>query len=154
MADRKPKAFALDNNTDTTAVSGKSPHVKAEPQVGDRFDDGTIFSGISPDTGKPMYARPVDESLAMQWKEAVRYAARFEGHGKPVGTFRVPTDGELSVLFQNRTKIGGFNETGSVPKGWYWASTLGVDPRDQRFSDGRRGCSYENVYSSVRLICS
>ncbi len=132
------------------------PQVKAEPQVGDRMEDGTVFGGISPDTNKPMYVRPADESLTMKWKQAMDYAARFEGHGKPVGTFRVPTEGELNVLFQNRAKIGGFNETGSNPAGWYWSSTQddSLNARDQRFSDGDRYWVYKNYHSSVRLVRS
>lgn len=132
------------------------PQVKAEPQVGDRMEDGTVFGGISPDTNKPMYVRPADEPLTMKWKQAMDYAARFEGHGKPVGTFRVPTEGELNVLFQNRAKIGGFNETGSYPAGWYWSSTqIGNDiARGQRFSDGRRNWHGKYGHSSVRLVRS
>lgn len=132
------------------------PQVKTEPQVGDRMDDGTVFGGISPDTNKPMYVRPADESLTMKWKQAMDYAARFEGHGKPVGTFRLPTEGELNVLFQNRAKIGGFNETGSHPAGWYWSSAQddGNGARGQRFSDGTRGWHYKSGHSLVRLVRS
>lgn len=132
------------------------PQVKAEPQVGDRMEDGTVFGGISPDTNKPMYVRPADESLTMKWKQAMDYAARFEGHGKPVGTFRVPTEGELNVLFQNRAKISGFNETSSGPAGWYWSSTQldGLNARGQMFSNGTQQW-YGKVYrSAVRLVRS
>jgi hypothetical protein len=131
------------------------PQVKREPQVGDMMEDGTVLGGISPDTNKPMYVRPADEPLTMKWKAAMDYAARFEGHGKPAGTFRVPTDGELNVLFQNRAKIGGFNETGSDPAGWYWSSTqYDGTARDQRFSDGGRGWDFKDLPSSVRLVRS
>lgn len=131
------------------------PQVKTEPQVGDQMDDGTVFGGISPNTNKPMYVRPADESLTMKWKQAMDYAARFEGHGKPVGTFRVPTKGELNVLFQNRAKIGGFNETGSTPAGWYWSSTQDDNyARGQRFSNGNRHWYLKFSHSSVRLVRS
>ena len=36
----------------------------------------------------------------------------------------MPTKEELNVLFNNRAEIGGFNETGSDPAGWYWSSSL------------------------------
>ena len=131
------------------------PQVKREPQVGDMMEDGTVLGGISPDTNKPMYVRPADEPLTMKWKAAMDYAARLEGHGKPAGTFRVPTDGELNVLFQNRAKIGGFNETGSHPAGWYWSSTqFDYGARDQSFSDGDRGWRSKGDHSSVRLVRS
>ena len=53
--------------------------------------------------------------------EAEKYAKGFEGHGHK--DFRVPTKNELSVLFNNRAAIGGFNVTGSIPAGWYWSSS-------------------------------
>jgi hypothetical protein len=54
------------------------------------MEDGIIYAGISPDTGKPLYALPADASLSMKWKQAMEYAANFEGHGYPEGAFRVP----------------------------------------------------------------
>jgi hypothetical protein len=132
------------------------PQIKTDPQVGDRMDDGTVFGGISPDTNKPMYVRPADQPLTMKWKQAMDYAAHFEGHGKAAGTFHLPTEGELNVLFQNRAKIGGFNETGSTPAGWYWSSTQYVynTARGQRFSDGSRFWGNKSLRSSVRLVRS
>lgn len=123
---------------------------------GIRRDDGTIFGGISPDTGKPMYVRPADEPLTMKWKQAMDYAEKFEGHGHPAGTFRVTTRDELNVLFQNRAKIGGFDETGSGPAGWYLSSTqLDYDLACvQSFSDGVRSWHFKDVHSSVRLVRS
>ncbi|MBA4173676.1 MAG: hypothetical protein C0511_13755 [Hyphomicrobium sp.] len=130
--------------------------VMTEPQVGDRMEDGTIFGGISPDTNKPMYVRPVDESLTMKWKQAMDYAVGFEGHGKPVGTFRVPTDRELNMLFQNRAKIGGFNVSRSYPAEWYWSSSpYDYDNRKvQSFYDGFQDRNCKVNHSSVRLVRS
>lgn len=130
--------------------------VKAEPQVGDRMEDGTVFGGISPDTNRPMYVCPADVSLTMKWKQAMDYAARFEGHGKPVGSFRLATEGELNVLFLNRAKIGGFNETGSIPAGHYWSSVEFVNDtaRVQNFTLGYRGQIPKLSHSSVRLVRS
>jgi hypothetical protein len=34
---------------------------KEDVQVGEAMEDGTIYAGISPDTGKPLYATPKDE---------------------------------------------------------------------------------------------
>src|SRR5690349_11517927 len=36
---------------------------KTEPEIGSRVSDGTIYAGISPATGKPLYATPVDARL-------------------------------------------------------------------------------------------
>jgi hypothetical protein len=35
----------------------------------------------------------------------------------------VPNKGELNVLFNNRAAIGGFDESGDDPAGWYGSST-------------------------------
>jgi hypothetical protein len=55
--------------------------------------------------------------------------------------FKVPSTGELKVLFENRNRgklAGTFNETGASPAGLYWSSTPddygGFDGRDQSFS--------------------
>lgn len=137
------------------------PQAMTGPQVGDRMEDGTIFAGISPDTNKPMYALPEDAPLSAKWEQAMEYAAKFEGYGHPEGTFRTPTKGELDILAQNRTKIGGFNETGLSPGGWYWSSTGHPADEDlvysQRFGDGYldyRGCHRKHFEASLRLVRS
>src|SRR5262249_13943526 len=69
----------------------------AEPkplQIGDVMEDGTKYAGISPDTSKPMFVTPDDAPLTMKWKEAKDYAANLG--------MRLPTKGELNVLFNNR----------------------------------------------------
>ena len=93
----------------------------AEPKIGDKMPDGTVFAGISPDTNKPMYATPADASLTMKFNEAQEYAAKLDAHGHK--DWRVPTKAELNVLFNNRAAIGGFNVTGSYPAGWYWSAS-------------------------------
>ena len=86
------------------------PPAKAAPQVGDTMEDGTIYAGISPDTGKSMYTTPTDAPLRMQWRKAMDYAAGLDTHGHK--DWRVPSAGELKVLFNNRAAIGGFE------RGW------------------------------------
>ncbi len=141
---------------DSTPQAKAAVITKADLQIGDKMEDGTIFGGISPDTGKPMYVRPADEPLTMKWKAAMDYAKKFEGHGHPAGTFRVPTSNELDVLFNNRAKIGGFNETGSNPAGWYWSSTQNdnLNAHGQSFSDGHGLRDSKSNHSSFRLVRS
>jgi hypothetical protein len=43
--------------------------------------DGTVYAGISPDTGQPMYATPADTPLTMTFSEAVGYADALDAHG-------------------------------------------------------------------------
>src|SRR5947209_18047953 len=93
---------------------------KAAPEVGDKMPDGSVYAGISPDTNKPIYATQADAPLTMQWKAAMKYAEKLNANGHR--DWRVPTKGELNVLFQNRAALGGFYEFGSEPAGWYWSS--------------------------------
>ena len=135
--------------------------------IGQRMEDGTVYAGISPDTGKPMYALPGDAPLTMKWKQAMEYAAAFEGHGHPQGTFRVPTKDELNVLFQNEAQIGGFKTTGSAPARYYWSSSacywsptktethpLAHYAWNQSFYDGRPFWNNKNNESALRLVRS
>jgi len=120
-------------------------------KIGDEMADGTIYAGISPDTMKPIYARPKDEPGTYNPRDATRRAKTIGGG------FYVPTKNELNVLYKNRHKgklRGTFNETGSNPAGWYWSSTpliLGDDAGTQRFSDGSRS-SFRYYDSSLRLV--
>src|ERR1035441_9201065 len=40
------------------------PAAKTEPKPGDKMPDGTVFAGVSPETGKPMYATALFASLS------------------------------------------------------------------------------------------
>jgi hypothetical protein len=128
------------------------PEPPREPEVGDTMPDGTVFAGISPDTGKEMFATAADAPLTYTFNEAKEYAARLDAHGRQ--DWRVPTKDELNVLFNNRAAIGGFNVTGSYPAGWYWSSSQ--DDRwyawGQRFSDGYQTNDYKDIHSSLRVV--
>lgn len=129
---------------------------KAGPEAGDVMRDGTVFAGISPDTGKPMYAAPVDASpMMMNFKAAAQYARELDVGGKK--DFRVPTQDELKVLFDNREKgalKGTFNLSGSYPEGWYWSSTPVIQDNAwvQRFSDGAVNDYWQVLRSRVRCV--
>src|SRR4051794_25446714 len=89
--------------------------------AGDRMEDGTIYAGISPDTGEAMYTTPADAPLTMRWNAAMQYAAKLEAHGHK--DWRAPTKAELNVLFRKRAAIGGFDLSGDDAAGCYWSST-------------------------------
>lgn len=93
-----------------------------QPKIGDTMTDGTIYAGVSPDNGRKMFALCADAPLTMTFNEAERYAQGMITQ-KPHGhdDWRVPTKGELTVLFNNRAAIGGFNASVS---GSYWSSSL------------------------------
>jgi len=119
------------------------------------MEDGTIYAGVSPDTGKPMYATPADAPTTFTFKKAAKYAKNLDAHGHK--DFRVPTKSELNVLYQNRDKgklKGTFNETGSDPAGWYWSSsqTSNIKAWDQRFSVGCQYYHFRLISSSLRCV--
>ena len=115
------------------------PQAKADPQAGDRMEDGTIFAGISPDTGKPMYTTPADAPLTMKWREAMNYAAKLDAHDHD--DWRLPSRAELNALYNNRAAISGFDTSGSFPAGYYWSSSEynSLYAWYQGFSDGFQG---------------
>lgn len=120
--------------------------------------DGSISAGISPKTGKPMFAMPADAGVSMDFNQAVAYAQKLNTE-KALGhdDWRVPTKEELNVLFQNREKgalKGTFNITGSLPAGWYWSSApyYDVNAWCQRFSDGQQNNICRDLGSSVRCV--
>ena len=121
-------------------------------KIGDEMPDGTIYAGISPDTNKPMYVAPADASLTMTFNQAQEYAANLDAHGHQ--DWRLPTEGELALLFNNRAKIGGFNVTGSYPAGWYWSASENYEWNAwaQRFSDGGQSNFSKDNRSSVRCV--
>ena len=137
--------------TVTLGAAGFDPSV-ADPKIGDKMPDGTVYAGESPDTGKPMYTTPADASLTVKWKEAMDYAAKLDAHGHD--DWRLPTKNELNVLFNNRAAIGGFKVSGSGPAGWYWSGTqlFKWHAWEQRFSDGDQGYYNKDGHPSVRCV--
>ncbi len=133
-------------------------------QIGDEMEDGTVYAGISPDTTRPIYTTPADAPLTYTFNkvfhEVQKYAdalnkQRADGHDD----WRVPSQGELNVLFENRNKgklAGTFNETGEDPAGWYWSSMPGtfILGLAQRFSDGCQysGCNYRDGDATLRCV--
>jgi hypothetical protein len=143
---------------DLRAVTGEAARLKAPantnkaPAPGDKMPDGTVLAGISPDTNKPMYATPVDASLTMTFNGARQYATDLAAYGHK--DWRIPTNAELNVLFNNRAGIGGFDLSGSHPSGWYWSASPNVKwgAWGQRFSDGLQDTNFKNTHSSVRPV--
>jgi hypothetical protein len=121
-------------------------------KIGAKMPDGSVYVGVSPDTGKKMYATPKDGSLTCTFNEAGEYAAKLEAHGHK--DWRVPSKAELDVLFQHRAAIGGFDTTGSDPAGWYWSSSRYdyYSAWAQRFSDGSQDLNFSNGQSALRCV--
>ena len=99
-----------------------------EIEIGRKMKDGTIYAGISPETGESMYVMPQDASATLQWKTAMQYAAELDAHGHD--DWKIPTIGELKVLFENRSKIGGFDKSKGHTDKWYWSSEQAAASED------------------------
>jgi hypothetical protein len=131
--------------------SAKSDSVR----VGDKMPDGTIYAGLSPDTGQPMYTTPRDAPLTYTFNEAGKYAEKLDAYG--YDDWHVPTKGELNVLRENRNEgalEGTFNVTGSLPASWYWSSSQDINGGAwaQRFSDGYQYDDSKFNDSSLRCV--
>jgi hypothetical protein len=127
------------------------------PELGEKVPDGTIYAGVSPDTGRPMYVQTADAPRMMDFDDACVFAARSDANGRR--DWRVPSQGELAVLFNNRAKIGGFNVTGMSSAGWYWTSDSHAQWQEpvawkQRFSDGTQDYDGKQERISVRCVRS
>jgi len=131
-----------------------------KPEVGDKMPDGTIYAGISPDTGRAMYAAPADVYIGDKPAQMTFAKAKWLAKNFQLGDnsdFRLPSERELNELFKNKNKgalKGTFNETGKWRGGWYTSSSTDhiLAVWQQRFSDGSSN-NYDKIdVSSVRLV--
>ncbi len=131
--------------------TGKPSFVRAG---GARMPDGTVYAGISPDTGKSLYTTPADAPGVYTWSQAIDYCRTLSAHGHD--DWHVPSLGELAVQFANRADIGGFNETGRLKgaSGYYWSSlqVTNDDAWGQLFTDGFHENFDKNQPSSLRCV--
>ena len=130
---------------DMSALSHMNRMSRAEP-------DGTVYAGISPDTGRAMYTTPKDTGLCDSWYKAMNYAAKLDAHGH--SDWRVPTKAELNELFTKRAAISNFDETGDINVGWYWSSSQYGDyiAWAQCFRDGSRDNYFKVSAASLRCV--
>ena len=127
--------------------------VRIAPEIGEEMPDGTILAGYY--EGKALYATPRDAPGRYTFNQAARYAKCLDAHGHQ--DFRVPREGELDVLWENRNEgklKGTFNETGSFFAGWYWSSSSYdyLLALAQRFSDGGQVDEFRGLTSSLRCV--
>jgi hypothetical protein len=123
---------------------------------GRRMPDGTVYAGISPDTDKALYTTLQDAPVAFSWPRAQTYCHALSASRRR--DWHLPTLGELAVLFINRASIGSFNETGYVNNGpgYYWSSVQIGDASawGQRFNDGYHEDLNKAQDSLVRCVRS
>lgn len=138
----------------TTSEADNVIPVGTAPEIGDTMEDGTIYAGVSPDTGEAMYVTSEDAPGTLKWKAAMKYATDLDANGHK--DWKLPTKAELNVLFENRARIGGFNESGSFFAGRYWSSAEGpgypASAWIQYFNDLNRNWEYKFTGASVRPV--
>jgi Protein of unknown function (DUF1566) len=126
------------------------------PAPGRRMPDGTVYAGISPDSDKALYTTPQDAPVIFSWPKAQKYCRALSASQRR--DWHVPSLGELAVLFINRASIGNFNETGYVNNGpgYYWSSLQVGDTSawGQRFVDGYHEDLSKTQDSLVRCVRS
>jgi hypothetical protein len=136
-------------------------------EVGQKMADGTFYLGrfASKDgTQKDWFAAAEDAKdgngnrLSLTFNKATKYAKKSKAHGHddwlaPPAYNDSKDPDILNELFNNKAKIGGFDETSS---GWYWSSSpINVfNARCQRLSDGDQGGDYRSGGLSVRCVRS
>lgn len=131
--------------------TGKPSYLKA---AGGRMPDGTVYAGVSPDSNKNLYTTPEDAPGTYTWTKAVEYCQSLSAAGHQ--DWRMPTIGELAMQFNNRAEIGEFNETGRMHNatGYYWSSLqVGDDAAwAQSFKDGFHENPAKDAESSLRCV--
>jgi hypothetical protein len=120
-----------------------------KPEIGQTVPDGTVYAGISPYDGLPMFATA--QTSPYRIEEEAQYASTLKVHGH--ADYRVPTREELNVLYQNKDKgalKGTFNDqiyrSSSVLNNNYaWC---------QSFSNGDQAAHSNGIGFYVRCVRS
>ena len=115
---------------------------------GARMADGTIYVGVSPSNGLPLFVMPQDIEGEHSFSEAHLTAAiqTFGGHSD----WRVPSIEELDHLYQQKEIIGGFSRY------WYWSSTdyNSIYAWHYDFGIGYQSYSMKDYHNRVRYVRS
>lgn len=96
------------------------------PPAGTKMDDGTLYAGLCPHTGRRMFAAAGDsgtwgsKALKLKFDEAASAPDKLNHyieHGHV--DWRLPDREQMEVIAQRKDRIGGFK-----PGGWYWTSSV------------------------------
>lgn len=124
----------------------------ATPKTGDRLADGSIYLGLSPDTGAHICLAEKDAPLSLGFYKAAEYANRETAHGHK--DWRLPTMGELEMMFNSRAAIGNFDQSDNDKYNRYYSSqrhdTVPSLGHARRFTDG--ATAWVEGDSSVRCV--
>jgi len=116
-------------------------------KIGEVQPDRTLYAGISPDTHRPMYIQPRDMPKLMTWKQSMDGAEFFQSYKHK--DWRVPTKGELKVMFDNAAALG-LDKSELSLNNWHWSSD--EDPEnDNNAWVASDGATAQNVWKGLTL---
>ena len=114
---------------ESVSIAAAATRPEAATPVGAVMKDGTVYAGVPPKTGKPLYTTPKDPGMLATWPEANAYCKNLTVHGHD--DWRLPEEredtrhgflgntikgeDELYQLFANRAAIGGFDSDNNDP---------------------------------------
>ncbi|MEZ0224526.1 MAG: DUF1566 domain-containing protein [Alphaproteobacteria bacterium] len=124
----------------------------ANAPIGEVMPDGSLYAGISPETGKKMYAMPLDAEVRLDFNAAAAYAKTLNAE-KALGhdDWRVPGLNELDALFNNLSSVGRFFSSEKFLAGRYWSNKPGRDSNRGCSEDSRTGHQSNTTLRSVPL---
>ena len=129
------------------------------PPAGAKMDDGTVYAGLCPRTGRPMYATPEDTGcrnmfdktlLKLEFNGAA-HAPRELNEAKKFGhsDWLLPDQEQMGVMAKRKNRIGGFE-----PGAWYWTSSeLSGSNAWMAYLGEGLGVSNQNKGSTARVRC-
>jgi hypothetical protein len=114
-------------------------------------DDTKKFSIIDYNWEKFM-VMPNDMWGQYEWQNAIKTCEESKAYG--YDDWFLPDINLLSILYEKRDKIGGFNTNNVFGSGIYWSSTLSNNntPWFIHFGDGRKS-DYGGGVSSLKVRC-
>src|SRR6478735_3107672 len=81
-APRAGSGIYIGNDNPMEVGGGPGPATKTEMAVGTVMKDGTIFAGVSPDTGRKMYVTAQDAPLTYIFNDAADFAMSPAAHNR------------------------------------------------------------------------
>jgi len=134
-------------------VIGITIHLQGQVKhkIGDLFGGGIVFS-VSDDGLHGLIAETQDQGQCI-WDDAASLIKNANNHSAEAKKFldwRLPTQGELNILFEKREMIGKF---GKSP---YWSSTEfeGGNAWIQSFNSGKQGNMNKGFTMFIRSVRS
>lgn len=110
-------------------------------KFGEKMPDGTIYAGVSPDSGNALFAMPQDLPNRLSWTEAQKAASEqnYAGHAD----WRLPTRSEIELMRQANAWSGGSYWTATEYNkhdAWYLSGNAGNAGLALKSADHRVRC--------------